>query len=273
MKRTTILPALSVIVCWICISCAGLGRNLKTLVGGSPGPEDGMVDESASVPRFSYNDHLGAPIKRNYGAMTRERFEKEAQVDDRSGSLWMSEGQSAHLFAQNMMRLVGDLLNVRLVGSARQQIDTKVSVIEKLVQTLEEEKEKQAQAKLAQRGPSAQVAGESQEATGTAGDTAGANAPPGANSREPATAGGSSASRNADSKSTVKLVPTRIVERLNDGNYRIKGVQSFMIGAREFKVLVTGIVRAEDFNDGGINSSQLLDAKFDVVGVRKANVL
>jgi flagellar L-ring protein precursor FlgH len=68
---------------------------------------------------------------------------------------------------------------------------------------------------------------------------------------------------------TVKTVPTRIVERTIEGNYRVKGTQPFMIGTREFKIIVTGIVRAEDFNEEGISATKLLDPKFDIVSARK----
>ncbi|NJL26084.1 MAG: flagellar basal body L-ring protein FlgH [Calothrix sp. SM1_5_4] len=67
----------------------------------------------------------------------------------------------------------------------------------------------------------------------------------------------------------VKNVPTRIVERTLEGNYRVKGSQPFMIGNREYKVIVTGVVRAEDFNDEGIPASKLLDPKFDIVSARR----
>ncbi|HMN67607.1 MAG TPA: flagellar basal body L-ring protein FlgH, partial [Bdellovibrionales bacterium] len=66
-----------------------------------------------------------------------------------------------------------------------------------------------------------------------------------------------------------KNVPTRIVERTLEGNYRVKGSQPIMIGNREYKVIVTGIVRAEDFNEEGIGAGKLLDPKFDIVSARR----
>jgi flagellar L-ring protein precursor FlgH len=67
----------------------------------------------------------------------------------------------------------------------------------------------------------------------------------------------------------IGAVPTRIVERQPDGNYRIKGSQPFMIGKREYKVIVTGLIRPEDFNDEGVSSQKLLDPQFDVVSIRR----
>jgi flagellar L-ring protein precursor FlgH len=69
------------------------------------------------------------------------------------------------------------------------------------------------------------------------------------------------------------MVPTRVVERMVDGNYRVRGMQSFMIGQREYKVIVAGIVRAEDFNEEGINASQLLDSSFDIVSAKGAEMV
>jgi flagellar L-ring protein precursor FlgH len=42
-----------------------------------------------------------------------------------------------------------------------------------------------------------------------------------------------------------------------------------MIGKREYKVIVTGLIRPEDFNDAGIISEKLLDPQYDVVSLRK----
>ena len=43
-----------------------------------------------------------------------------------------------------------------------------------------------------------------------------------------------------------------------------------MIGKKEYKVIVTGIVRADDFNDEGIDAPKLLDPQFDIVSLRKS---
>jgi flagellar L-ring protein precursor FlgH len=67
----------------------------------------------------------------------------------------------------------------------------------------------------------------------------------------------------------VEAIPTRVVERLVDGNYRVKGVQPFMIGKREYKVIVTGFVRPEDFSDEGVSSNKILDPQWDVVSLRR----
>jgi flagellar L-ring protein precursor FlgH len=42
-----------------------------------------------------------------------------------------------------------------------------------------------------------------------------------------------------------------------------------MIGNRDYRVIVTGIVRAEDFSEDGVSATKLLDPKFDVVSARQ----
>ena len=60
---------------------------------------------------------------------------------------------------------------------------------------------------------------------------------------------------------------------MKDGSYRVKGTQAFMIGKREYKVIVTGIVRPDDFNEDNTSAAKLLDAQFDVVSTKKGIAL
>ena len=73
-----------------------------------------------------------------------------------------------------------------------------------------------------------------------------------------------------DDEVPVREVPTRIVEKMSDGNYRIKGSQAFMIGKKEYKVILTGLVRNEDFNEDGIESAKVLDPHYDIVANRRS---
>ena len=44
-----------------------------------------------------------------------------------------------------------------------------------------------------------------------------------------------------------------------------------MIGKREYKVIVTGMIRPEDFNDqAAVSSGKLMDPQFDVVSIRRS---
>jgi flagellar L-ring protein precursor FlgH len=67
----------------------------------------------------------------------------------------------------------------------------------------------------------------------------------------------------------VTNVPARIYDRTTEGHYRVKGAQTFMIGKREYKVIVTGLVRGSDMNGDEIPSSALLEPKFDIVSLKK----
>jgi flagellar L-ring protein precursor FlgH len=211
-----------------------------------PNKASAPLDEIKSAPRYSESQNFGVPTDRNYKRMTRNRLEEESDLGAAAGSAWVMDGQGAYLFAQNKTRKEGDLLSVKLDNSALKQVETKVSVIKKLLKELEAEKLSDLENSLAKSGEE---------------------------SRKPAAEGKSSEgakSEKDDGLTDVQTVPTRIVEKLADGNYRIKGQQPFMIGKREYKVLVTGLIRPEDFNDQGISSDKLLDPQYDVVSIRRS---
>jgi flagellar L-ring protein precursor FlgH len=212
------------------------------------------VTNSDNLMKFSDNNNVPSTSAREYKKMTRQRMEEESQINAQAGSMWVMEGQGAYLFAQNKTRREGDLLNVKIEGTALQQVDTKVSVIKKLLKQLEDE-EKRARDNLQPGTPVPAVA-----------STDGAARAPA--SAAPAPAAGED-KKDKDDGAKVDNVPTRIVEKQPDGNYRIKGQQPFMIGKREYKVIVTGIIRPEDFNDEGISSNKLLDPQYDVVSLRR----
>nr|BFD65607.1 hypothetical protein HAGR004_06290 [Bdellovibrio sp. HAGR004] len=224
--------------------CATMQDFLTSLDGPKEAP---ALKDINTAPRFSDNQNMGVPTDRHYKRMTRNRMEEESDLGANAGSTWVMEGQGAYLFAQNKMRKEGDLLNVTLDGPARKQVETKVSVIKKLLKQLEEQQQQELSNSLAQN----------------AGDA----------SRAPASEAKKAEAPKADEKdeglADVQNIPTRIVEKMADGNYRIKGQQPFMIGKREYKVIVTGLIRPEDFNDAGINSEKLLDPQYDVVSLRK----
>ncbi len=246
--------------------CSSFNRGVKSLI----------TDEKPKVTRYSDQENLKFQSERKYRRMNRNRFEDEADVNAQAGSLWIMEGQGAYLFAQNQTRMMGDLLNVRVEGSPRQQLSSKVKVISKLLDRLEAPQRglagtpvQAAKAGGAQgANPAAQPPAPGAEA-GAAADAAGAGA---AGAAQAATEKAGTFDPR-DPISTIQTVPTRIVEQLKDGSYRVKGVQPFMIGKREYKVIVTGVVRPEDFDDGGIESSKLLDSQFDIVSSRKGSTL
>jgi flagellar L-ring protein precursor FlgH len=228
--------------------------SLKTWLGLNEDKHPQITD-SDGLLKYSDNNNVPTTSARDYKKMTRQRMEEESQINAQAGSTWVMEGQGAYLFAQNKTRRQGDLLNVKIEGPALQQVDTKVSVIKKLLKQLEDEEKKAQESSLATPG------------------LAQSGAADGA-SRAPASAPAAADTDKKDKDDGVKVdnVPTRIVEKQPDGNYRIKGQQPFMIGKREYKVIVTGIIRPEDFNDEGISSNKLLDPQYDVVSLRRKDL-
>jgi flagellar L-ring protein precursor FlgH len=233
--------------------CASFNRKLKAWLGGDSASEP--AKQASTLTKFSESPDVTPPVKRQYKRTTRESLSEESALDAKSGSLWVMEGQGAYLFAQNPVRLIGDPLAVTLEGDPRDQLNSKVTVIKKLLAKIEERQ------KARLRGPAGEEKDADKEDDSDAKKKDKKKDAQAGNKQEPA--------QEAATDLSIKNVPTRIVERTLEGNYRVKGSQPFMIGTREYKVIVTGIVRAEDFNDEGIPASKLLDPKFDIVSARQ----
>lgn len=238
------------------VGCASLGEKWKSLISSQPTPEQVEATKQANTPTYSDQTNLMPSNYRKYKRMTKKDFQDESKLDSKSGSLWVMEGQGAYLFAQNVVRLVGDPIAIRIEGDPRDQLSQKSQVIGDLIKQLEERRRRAQQRQLADNSNKGEEAKKDEVAPAAADPAAAALANPQAAGRGPA---------STDKDFSVKTVPTRIVERLVDGNYRVRGTQPFMIGNREYRVIVSGIVRAEDFNEEGISAGQLLDPNFDIV--------
>ena len=236
--------------------CASFGKKLKAFLSKDQAQD---VEGQQVAPRpnlgTKYSDvqtFVQAP-RRKYQRMTKEDFEKGSQLACEAGSLWIMEGQGSYLFSQNIIRMVGDPIAVKIEGDPKDQLESKMQVIDKLLKKLEARRAAVARQLASQR--KAQVAGE--VATQPQADPEPTPAPE---------EGGAAADKDAEFK--VKFVPARITERLVDGNYRIKGSQPFLIGKKEYLAIVTGIVRPEDFSEEGISAKKLIDPRFDIVSSR-----
>lgn len=241
----TIATTLFMIVFALCFTgCATMNDLLNAFGSETQNPP---LEEIKTAPRYSENSNMAVPTDRQYKRMTKNRMEEESDLGANAGSMWVMEGQGSYLFAQNKMRKEGDLLNVKLDGPALKQVETKVSVIKKLLKQLEDQENQELKNNLAQGGEDASRAPAAEKPKVDA------------------------AAKEDDKNSLeeVQNVPTRLVEKMADGNYRVKGQQPFMIGKREYKVIVTGLIRPEDFNDAGISSDKLLDPQYDVVSIRR----
>lgn len=232
------------------VSCSTINKGIdktKEIVG----LEEPYQIDGQPATRFSDNKFVPTQADRQYRRMTKSKMEEDAQLQAGAGSMWVMDGQSAYLFSQNKARREGDLLNVKIEGAAQKQVETKVSVIKKLLKQLEEEERRLREGRNS---------GDQKLAAQNVGvDRAPSSTTP-SNSSTPA---------EKEEPVNIETVPTRIVERQADGNYRMKGQQPFMIGNREYKLIVTGVIRPEDYNDQGVSSNILLDPQYDVVTMRK----
>jgi flagellar L-ring protein FlgH len=247
---------------------------------------------------FRRHDEVVAPVAQEKKAepeksrTTRRSLEDESMLYEQSGSLWVSRGQSSFLFANNNQRLLGDLLEVRLEGYPKEQIQTKVNVIAKLLSEILNEQKQEI--KVKQEELKKQMTPENQELReqervesrglaslfGTPEEEAEAGPDPAMvlkqQEKELKKIGDEEDEIKGLSKSKefpIRSVPTRIVEIQKDGNYRVRGEQPFMIGKREYKLLVMGTVRAEEYNEKGMSAESLLDPVFDVISEKKGEAL
>lgn len=250
---------------------------------------------------FRRHNDLTPPTKEEAKAQTepshrttRRSLEEESMLYEQSGSLWVTRGQSSYLFVNNNQRLLGDLLEVKIEGYPKEQIQTKVNVIAKLLsEILNEQKQdiklKQEEIKK-QMTPEFQQEQEEQkvESRGLASFFGGGDAEetkPAGPTPEQQLKEQEKALRKIDDEESeikglsknkefpIRVVPSRIVEIQKDGNYRVRGEQPFMIGKREYKLLVMGTVRAEEYNDKGMSAEALIDPVFDIISERKGESL
>ncbi len=277
LKSRELPSAKSLVVLMLMLSalagCSSIRKQARSLVGA-----DTETRPQPTAPRYSDNQNMRYTADRKYRRMTKSRMEEEADLNPQAGSLWVMEGQGSYLFAQNQVRQLGDLLPVAVEGNPRQQLQSKVRVISKLLERLEAPSRGLASARGGTPASGSNPQSVPQGAAKEGAPPADPNAPASADPNAAAAAPGAVAQKEGmpskdDLIASIQTVPTRVVEQLKDGSYRVKGIQPFMIGKREYKVIVTGIVRPEDFDERGIDSSKLLDSQFDIVSSRKGSSL
>lgn len=255
MKRILFL-SFNILVLVSLSGCANFAKKWKALITDEQ--PQAVAQTPAQKQNLSYSDQSNVipNVYRNYQRTSKKDFEDKALVDSRAGSLWVMEGQGSYLFAQNVVRMIGDPVSIKLEGEPKNQLSKKAEVISTLLKQLDERRNR-----AYSRGPA------SDKTDAAAVDNSNPTAAPPA-----AAAAAEEPAKDAASALAVNQVPTRITERLVDGNYRVQGMQPFMIGNREYKVIVSGIVKSEDFNDNGISASQLLDPSFDIVSSKSAEM-
>ena len=230
-------------LCLSLTSCASFGRSIKGFLGGNTESKKKIKKSASRVGKIDK--------KKKYKRTDHKTLQEMSRLGAESGSLWIERGQGSYLFTQNTNRLIGDLVNIEIEGQAKKQIETKVNVIQNLINKIKAQQEARKLASQQRKAPRTK-----KTKNGKVVKVA-APAPPPPPPKQP------------NQKFEVKTVPSRITEILKDGSYMVKGDQTFMIGKREYKLVVNGIVRQEDFDDQGISAETLLDPKFDIVTNRK----
>lgn len=243
-------------------------------------PVEVAADEEP-LTKFSDLNNMVPPSDRNYKRMTRMKMEEESELYGSAGSLWKMEGQSSFLFAENKHRREGDPTSIKMEGPALKMIENKVAVVQDLLKQLDEqrlkaeEEAKKAEVdkvRLAQEAEGKKLREELIAKGELLVDPFADQYPP-EPERKPASVPAVVATKppveeKIDLKE-VEFIPSKIVEKLPDGIYRIRGQQFLTIKKKPYKVIATALIRAEDFSDNNVSSSKLMDAQFDVLHVKR----
>ena len=242
--------------------------------------------ETEPLLKYSNMNNMAPPSDRNYRRMTRVKMEEEAELQASAGSLWVMEGQTSYLFSKNKHRNEGDPTTIKVEGVALKLIESKVAVIQDLMKELEEQrikaeadqkKQDEEKMRLAEQERMAKeeaLAKNSPQYDPYAGQYPADLAADEAKRKPAATTDKKTEVAKPTKEATVDLkevasIPSRIVERTNDGMYRIRGQQFITIKNKPYKVIATGLVRIEDFDDADISSNKLRDAQFDVIHMKR----
>lgn len=250
------------------------------------------------IVKYSTEPNYAPVSDRDYRQMTRQKMEDESALNAGAGSLWVMEGQTSYLFAQNKQRRTGDPTRIKIEGAALKQLETKVSTISELLNQLEEQR-KQAeldQKKLeedkkvddAKKLRLAEIEKEKDNilTNGLAGNDPTAEAiqklaEANVNKRMPASIPDPKvkkdekpvvAAQKKEEKPDLKdveFIPSRIIEKTPEGMYKISGQQMMTIQKRPYKVIATGMVRPEDFDDQSINSGKIFEPQYDIIHIKK----
>ncbi len=239
-----------------------------------------VVDEEP-LTKFSDINNMAPPSDRQYKRMTRQKMEEESALFDSAGSLWKMDGQSSFLFAENKHRRPGDPTAIKVEGSALKLIESKVAVIQDLLAQLEEQKKKFEEEAVKSEEEKSRLAIAEEEKKLREEQMALSGLPPlnadqfyapepAPPKREPAAVKPVVVAKEekVDLKE-LDMIPSKIVEKLEDGIYRIRGQQFLTIKKKPYKVIATALIRAEDFNDLNVSSNKLLDAQYDVIHVKR----
>lgn len=247
-------------------------------------PAEVTKEETDQEPltRYSEVTNHAPPSDREYKRMTREVMEEESELHSGAGSLWVMEGQTSYLFAQNKNRKEGDPTTVKVEGAAIKQVQMKADTIKDLLNELEEQKKQAEEKKKKDEAEVLRLADIAKEKELIISKSESDNeaeaqilAEKRVNERKPASTEPAKpviAEKPKEEKVDLKeieSIPMRITEKLPDGQYRVSGQQYLTIKNRPYKVIATGIVRGDDYNDQLISSEKLYDSQYDIIHMKK----
>lgn len=248
-------------------------------------PEEVVVvkEEPVKEPLTKYSEvNNYAPVTdRNYKRMTREKFEEDAELQAGAGSLWVMDGQTSYLFAQNKKRREGDATTLLVQGMALKDVEMKAFAIKDLLIELENQKKEAELKKQKEEENQNRLAEIKKEkrlilSTGEADNEEAAQvlAEQRVQSRKPASLPKAETQKDPEldkiNLKEIEQVPVKIVERLPDNQYRISGQQFITIRKVKYKLMVAGIVRGDDYSDQSITSDKMFDQNFELVHLKKA---
>lgn len=270
---------------------AQLEKELATVpVAVAPAPAaqpEAETEDEEPIARYSEMNNMAPPSDRQYKRMTRKKMEEESELYSSAGSLWKMEGQTSYLFAENKHRREGDPTTIKMEGAALKLIENKVAVVQDLLKQLENQKLKAEEDSVSAEAEKMRLAQIEEEKILRAQKIARGEividpmeeqmkelampiAKAAADTRKPAGALTSKAEKEerVDLKD-IENIPSRIVEKMSGDTYRIRGQQYLTIKRKPYKVIATALIRAEDFKDGGVSSSKLLEAQYDLIHIKR----
>ncbi len=253
------------------LSCASIGRKWKSLVGGQtdPGPKSSQLSPAS----YSSQPNLMVGKERRYKKVNKDNFSDEQALEDHVGSLWRKEGQGSYLFSQNNLRVLGDIVNVEIEGRVADNLTAKVALLKSALARFETPPRAPAASALSKIPSPTDKSNGSNGQPGTPGQPQNPGQNGAQNQAQAPPPPPPAAEREEKPKEQVaskfENVPCRIVEKTTDGSYRVKGQSALFIGKREYKIIVTGLVRPDDIVSDDIPSSKIIDSKFDLVASNK----
>lgn len=245
--------------------CMGVALILSLAMSCQTKPKNqgsrSTARKPASVaPSFSQTPNLRPQTTRQYEPldrpsrrMTKEDFSPDHNAD---GSLWIDRGQVNYFFAKNKTRQIGDILTVNVDQGLRTEILAALRA-----NTVPTEWELRRQRREARRKALARRQGSRAGARSPAAAKSGSDAQAAADDRE------LKERRAAEEKDVHRendIVNMEVLDRFDNGNYRVRGIKEVLFRGQRHRLEITGIARESDIGDDeSVSSSKLLSAKVE----------